>query len=237
MISLAPPPIAALAAFSLLAACSRDSGSCVPLATVADECPPSWDAVPADQRDFCAENAGLYDTFRSSAPCHGRLVYARYLFDAGPLSCAYDATTRALVGYWRSDPKASFERLSCGSQRSDFAVDGCSGTACEARCPRRPPAPAVPPPGACRFGAAYVTCTLPSGGGCACVSDDPATCSGCTGATSCESVCKAGEYAAACGGPPRTADGGPLRQDDPPAGCHSVAVVPSGLQYYCCPCD
>jgi hypothetical protein len=90
-------------------------------------------------------------------------------------------------------------------------------------------------PGACTIGRASLTCTLPSGVGCGCVSDGT-SCDDCgpgSGAT-CQNQCNDNEYAAACGGPPRP--DASTSYASPPPGCRSIAPTPAGVVFYCCPC-
>jgi hypothetical protein len=91
-------------------------------------------------------------------------------------------------------------------------------------------------PGACKVGRVQLACTLPSGGGCECVTDEM-TCSGCGSDVGgvCQSKCGANEYAVSCGGPPPF--DGSFTYADPPAGCHSGLGNPGGSAFYCCPCQ
>ncbi len=87
---------------------------------------------------------------------------------------------------------------------------------------------------ACSTAKAYVTCTDPGGGGCACLSNDPSTCSACgslSGLT-CHNVCASDEYAVSCGGLP---GGGPYQSV--PSNCHAAATTPGGNTFACCPCS
>ena len=91
-------------------------------------------------------------------------------------------------------------------------------------------------PGACTIGRAALTCTLPSGGGCGCVSNGTScddACGPASGAT-CQNHCNDNEYAVACGGPPRT--DASTSYASPPPGCRGVEFTPAGLVFYCCPC-
>jgi len=85
--------------------------------------------------------------------------------------------------------------------------------------------------GACAIKRAALFCESPTLGGCECVTDD-ATC-GC--GIPCENKCRANEYAASCGGPPRD----PPQSDyaDPPPGCRNVGTFPNGGSFFCCPCE
>lgn len=107
-----------------------DGTSCVTLASVADECPATWNAAIADQSTFCATEFPFFDTFLSSHSCKGSLRYTRYLFDAGPRSCLYDPANGKLVGYHAVDGKAMFEATSCGISQGDFDEQGCPGSTC-----------------------------------------------------------------------------------------------------------
>lgn len=88
-------------------------------------------------------------------------------------------------------------------------------------------------PGGCKAERAFVQCSLPNGGGCDCLSNDPTQCPECgpTQGAACQNLCGAGEYGVSCGGiaVPRT--------QDPPAGCRFVSAVPGGFAFYCCPCQ
>jgi hypothetical protein len=111
-------------------------------------------------------------------------------------------------------------------------------------------------PGACLVGRAYVQCSYPSGVTCdggegafspegitqLCISNDPASCSGCNsteGAATCKSVCAPNEYAMSCGGPPRGSPDGnsSFEYQEAPDGCVGVGFTPGGNGYYCCPCE
>jgi hypothetical protein len=120
------------------------------------------------------------------------------------------------------------------------------------------PSPVDAGPGACRVGRAYVGCTYPSGVTCddgstytstpggvtmLCVSDDPTSCPGCrpiSGTATCKSKCAPEQYAMSCGGPPRfTSDGGfdnSYYQQSPDV-CTLLAPTPSGMGFWCCPCE
>jgi hypothetical protein len=94
-------------------------------------------------------------------------------------------------------------------------------------------------PGACHASRALISCDGPSGG-CECASDDVMACPADTacglsnGYTTCQDECAAGEYAVACGGPPRL-DAGFVDQQ-PPSGCRAGLPDPGGVTLYCCPC-
>jgi hypothetical protein len=111
-------------------------------------------------------------------------------------------------------------------------------------------------PGACGVGRAFVQCSYPSGvtcdgGGGAfspqgvdqdCISNDPASCSGCTsttGAATCKSICAPNEYAVSCGGPPDFSPDGnsSFENQEAPDGCVGVFGTPAGNGYFCCPCE
>ena len=91
---------------------------------------------------------------------------------------------------------------------------------------------------ACNVAPAYVTCSLPSGGGCECLSSDGVSCPDCAGAT-CQSACAANEFAAACDGPPIVFRDGGSDEDyqSPPSACRSLGVTPAGSGWWCCPCQ
>jgi hypothetical protein len=116
------------------AACGQSKVSapttCVPLEAVASECPPDWNAAKAAKDAFCAKAAPFFDAFFSTARCHDKLHYTRYLFDGGPRYCVYDPATLKLVAYGAFDGKAMFERFSCGLDRADFDDQGCAGDGC-----------------------------------------------------------------------------------------------------------
>jgi hypothetical protein len=117
------------------AGCSKEkatssSTTCVPLAAVAPECPPDWNAALTARDAFCARNDPFFDTFFSSAPCHDGLHYTRYLFDGGPRYCVYDPATLKLTGYGAFDGKAMFQQFSCGTERAAFDDQGCAGEGC-----------------------------------------------------------------------------------------------------------
>jgi hypothetical protein len=90
----------------------------------------------------------------------------------------------------------------------------------------------------CRVGTAFVNCTSPSGG-CGCISDDPASCPGCSSASgfTCQNACASNQYAVECSGPPLF-QGSPYNSDqDPPDACVFAAAIPSGAVFSCCPCE
>jgi hypothetical protein len=120
------------------------------------------------------------------------------------------------------------------------------------------PTPVDAGPGSCRVGRFHLECTYPTGATCddgttytgtggvrmLCVSEDPTTCPGChptSGTVSCESKCSANQYATSCGGPPRLAlDGGGTDRgyyQEPPDVCQLATPTPSGMGFYCCPCE
>ena len=121
------------------------------------------------------------------------------------------------------------------------------------------PTPVDAGPGACRVGRVHLGCTYPAGLACAdgmtwtgpegpvgmlCLSEDPTGCPGChpiAGTATCESMCAPNQYAMACGGPPRLAlDGGGVDRgyyEDPPEVCVLVTATPSGMGFWCCPCE
>jgi hypothetical protein len=122
-----------LAVLITAAACSQpkeSSSTCVPLATVAAECPPDWNAAKVAKDAFCAQQMPEFDAFFSTARCHDRLHFTRYLFDGGPRYCVYDPATLKLTGYGAFDGKAMFEQLSCGTDRAAFDEQGCAGEMC-----------------------------------------------------------------------------------------------------------
>ncbi len=105
----------------------------------------------------------------------------------------------------------------------------------------------------CSVGNAFLTCTLPGGGECECLSDvstcnsfcDAAGCEDPCADASCTNRCASDQMAMGCGGPPRPLP--PAGDDaaprvsyvyaDPPDGC-AVApggITDSGLLFYCCP--
>lgn len=111
-------------------------------------------------------------------------------------------------------------------------------------------------PGACTVGRAYVQCSYPSGVTCEggggafsphgidqdCISNDPASCSGCTsttGAATCKSICAPNKYAVSCGGPPHLSPDGSstFNYQEAPDGCVGVGFTPGGNGYFCCPCE
>ena len=120
------------------------------------------------------------------------------------------------------------------------------------------PSPVDAGPGACGVGRAYVECTYPAGVACdsgltytspnggvtmLCLSDDATGCPGChpiAGTATCKNICAPGQYAMACGGPPKLAlDGGydQTYYQEPPSVCALVRPTPSGVGYWCCPCE
>jgi hypothetical protein len=121
------------------------------------------------------------------------------------------------------------------------------------------PAPVDAGPGACRVGRVHLECTYPAGLACAdgmtwtspegpvsmlCLSEDPTGCPGChpiAGTATCKSKCAPNQYATSCGGPPRLAlDGGgvdPGYYEEPPEACTLTTPTPSGMGFWCCPCE
>ena len=99
------------------------------------------------------------------------------------------------------------------------------------------PAPVDAGPGACTIDVAFVSCEGPAGG-CACLSDNPASCPdpqcGPTDGMTCKNACAANEYAMACGGLP--GPNAPAYQDAP-SNCRFATANPGGVAYYCCPCS
>jgi len=95
-------------------------------------------------------------------------------------------------------------------------------------------------PGGCHASRARIVCSGPTGG-CGCMSDNAMTCPAPTscglsyGYSTCQNECAAGEYAVACGGPPRP--DAAVVDEQPPVGCRLSAAVPSGVALYCCPCE
>lgn len=127
--------MAATTACNSSSAPSPDGGSsktkgCVPLASVAANCPADWAAAAAAKGPFCDKEAPHFEAFLSKAPCRGRLHYTRYLFDGGPRYCLYDAATMRLAGYAAFDGKAMFKEVSCGVAEDDFSDRGCDGETC-----------------------------------------------------------------------------------------------------------
>jgi hypothetical protein len=127
----------------------------------------------------------------------------------------------------------------------------------------QPPVCARPTPidagrAACGVGRYHLDCLYPAGVACddgttftgtggarmLCVSDEPTGCSGChpiSGTATCESKCAPDQFVMACGGPPVLAlDGGDYDRgyyQAPPAQCTLTTPTPSGVGYYCCPCQ
>ena len=120
------------------------------------------------------------------------------------------------------------------------------------------PAPIDAGPGACWVGRVHLECSYPSGATCddgktytgsggvrmLCVSDDPTGCPGChpiSGTATCQSLCAPNQYVMACGGPPRLAlDGGGIDRgyyQEPADVCTLATPTPSGMGYWCCPCE
>ena len=95
-------------------------------------------------------------------------------------------------------------------------------------------------PNGCHAARALISCEGPSGS-CECMSDDamtcplPTTCGLSYGYSGCQNECALGEYGVACGGPPRP-DASFVDQQ-PPSGCRLGLATPSGLVFYCCPCE
>jgi len=84
-------------------------------------------------------------------------------------------------------------------------------------------------PRQCSAARAYVACEYPGGAGESCMSNDPTTCSGASGA-SCTDLCNPNEYAVGCGGV------GPAPSPPIPAGCRALSSGPGGGSLGCCPC-
>lgn len=87
---------------------------------------------------------------------------------------------------------------------------------------------------ACTVKRAYVQCKQPSGETCACITDDPTQCAGCSASNgySCTNLCASGSYGVSCGvvGP----NGGTAQSL--PSGCSNVGYTPAGIVFACCPC-
>ena len=84
---------------------------------------------------------------------------------------------------------------------------------------------------ACQPARALVSCTDPTGAGCACLSDN-ISCDGCQlQDVTCHDQCAANQYVVACGGV------GPGAVPSPPDGCTFASANPGGVAYYCCPCQ
>jgi hypothetical protein len=113
------------------AGCSSTSSTCATAATAAEECPAEWAGVATAMNDFCAEQKPLFNAFRSTGPCRGRLHYTRHLFDGGPRYCLYDPVTLKLVGYAAFDPKALREEYTCRIPKEDFDDQDCPGVTCQ----------------------------------------------------------------------------------------------------------
>jgi hypothetical protein len=96
-------------------------------------------------------------------------------------------------------------------------------------------------PGGCIVGRTYLECNYPYGFSCddgfgaasspgvtqECVSDDIASCSGCTatgGAPTCRSLCSPNQYVMSCSG-------------NVPADCVGVGGIAAGSVFSCCPCE
>jgi hypothetical protein len=103
---------------------------------------------------------------------------------------------------------------------------------------------------ACLIGRFHLQCTYPAGVAFGdgstftspngpvrdlCVSDDPTGCPGShpiSGVATCESKCAPDQYAISCGGPP---DQGYYQE--PPDTCVLATPTPSGVGFWCCPCQ
>ena len=121
------------------------------------------------------------------------------------------------------------------------------------------PTPVDAGPGACSVGRLHLECIYPAGVAFddgstwtspsgpvrdLCLSDDPTICPGAhsiAGPASCQSKCASNQYAMSCGGPPRLAlDGGgydPAYYQEPPDVCTLATPTPSGMGFWCCPCE
>ena len=106
-----------------------------------------------------------------------------------------------------------------GDAESDAAADGGSDAGT----------------GPCHAARSYVTCTSPSGTGCACVSND-STCDECPleADATCQDNCETNEYGLACD-PVRT-DNGSFTFAPVPFGCRGIDGSFFGNAFYCCPC-
>jgi hypothetical protein len=76
-----------------------------------------------------------------------------------------------------------------------------------------------------------LSCSQPDGAGAICATNDPTQCAdGNLPGAECHAECAQNEFTAMCGG----VGPGPVPQ--PPAGCHPMVSVPSGVVFHCCPC-